>query len=284
MNPEMWFYYYLIGMISSSIGVISSFHPIASTIFLAFAFSNAFLILMAMGFEFIAFIFLIVYVGAIIILFLYTILLLHLKGEIFVQKINNIFLFKTIYSVASIQIVTFYFSYQLVFFDDFFYFKLYSSNIFLDIIDALRTSAGLQAYDSMALISINSSALMLKCQDFTPEMPNLKLCKAEDALQTFSTYKVLLVESREETLQGVNIHSFVKLGNNQFNQDLVLTSELHSLGLVLYDKGCVYLILASIILLIALIGSVVLITPENSEVTQSQYSVNQNTKYFSFFY
>jgi NADH:ubiquinone oxidoreductase subunit 6 (subunit J) len=67
------------------------------------------------------------------------------------------------------------------------------------------------------------------------------------------------------------------------NKDLELETELQSLGIVLYTIGCVYFILASIILLIALIGSVVLITSDSTEFIEIQQTSNQISKKCPFF-
>ena len=66
------------------------------------------------------------------------------------------------------------------------------------------------------------------------------------------------------------------------NKDLELETELQSLGIVLYTIGCVYFILASVILLIALIGSVVLITSDSTEFIEVQQMSNQMSKKSTF--
>ena len=63
-----------------------------------------------------------------------------------------------------------------------------------------------------------------------------------------------------------------------YNTNLELRTELHSLGLVMYTYGCIYLILVSVLLLIALLGAVILITLDTTEFVRLQQSSNQNAK------
>jgi len=72
------------------------------------------------------------------------------------------------------------------------------------------------------------------------------------------------------------------LSTRSCNKDLELETELQGLGIVLYTVGCVYFILASIILLIALIGSVVLITSDSTEFIEIQQTSNQLSKKKSY--
>jgi len=55
-------------------------------------------------------------------------------------------------------------------------------------------------------------------------------------------------------------------------------SELEALGLVLYTQGCIYFLLVSILLLVALIGSVVLINTNNISLVEYQNTSNQMSK------
>ena len=57
-----------------------------------------------------------------------------------------------------------------------------------------------------------------------------------------------------------------------------LASELEAIGLVLYTQGCIYFILVSILLLVALIGSVVLINTNSKGLIESQNTANQMSK------
>ena len=58
----------------------------------------------------------------------------------------------------------------------------------------------------------------------------------------------------------------------------ILDSELEAIGLVLYTQGCVYFLLVSILLLVALIGSVVLINTNTTGLVEYQNTANQMSK------
>lgn len=77
-NVEGLFYLFALGVIFSGIMVISALNPVHSVLWLIFAFTNASALFILLEVEFLAFIFLIVYVGAIAILFLFVIMMLNL--------------------------------------------------------------------------------------------------------------------------------------------------------------------------------------------------------------
>lgn len=74
--------------------VISLKNPVHSVLFLILTFCNIIFLLLLLGAEFFSFILLIVYVGAIAVLFLFVIMMLNIKSKS--QKINFIFLIPTI--------------------------------------------------------------------------------------------------------------------------------------------------------------------------------------------
>ena len=76
----------LIGLFSflsviSGIGLINSRNPVHSILHLIVIFVNATLLLIMLGTEFLAWIYLIVYVGAVMILFLFVIMMIDIKEE-----------------------------------------------------------------------------------------------------------------------------------------------------------------------------------------------------------
>jgi len=73
------FYFFSITALISSIMVISAKNPIHSILFLILVFCNAAGLLILLETEFLAMIFLIVYVGAIAVLFLFVIMMLNIK-------------------------------------------------------------------------------------------------------------------------------------------------------------------------------------------------------------
>jgi len=75
--------YYMFSALAlvSGIMVVSSRNPIHSVLFLIFAFLNTGGLLFLLGAEFLAFIFLIVYVGAVAVLFLFVVMMLNINVE-----------------------------------------------------------------------------------------------------------------------------------------------------------------------------------------------------------
>lgn len=75
-----------IGAIYSGLMVIASTNPIHSVFYLVLAFANTSILLLNIGVEFLSLLFLIVYVGAIAILFLFVVMMLNIK---LVELIDN---------------------------------------------------------------------------------------------------------------------------------------------------------------------------------------------------
>lgn len=73
------FYFWAICAAFSAWNVITAKNPISSVFWLVLAFINAALLLLLLGIEFLPILFIIVYVGAIAILFLFVIMLLNIK-------------------------------------------------------------------------------------------------------------------------------------------------------------------------------------------------------------
>ena len=231
------FFYCLLNILSSSIVLLTSTTPVIAAISLAIAFINASFIFLIMNFEFIALIFLIVYVGAIIILFLFTIMLLHLRNS---TPLN-------MNALASRKIP---FLLQC-FFYTLFYFIPQLEGCFLD--DIAFTNQFV--FNSNALNSVS------------------ELMQAPIIEDIVFDYAPITIDPSLQTMPSVR----------SYNIDLEVHSELAALGLILYTNGSVYFILASIVLLIALIGSVVLITADTKNSYELQHTSNQNAKGSTFY-
>jgi len=75
------FYIFALLLVVSGLKVITSRNPVASALFLVLAFFNAAAIWMLLQAEFLAILLVLVYVGAVMVLFLFIIMLLDLKAE-----------------------------------------------------------------------------------------------------------------------------------------------------------------------------------------------------------
>lgn len=85
-------------MLLSSLYVLTASNPVHSVLALIFTFCNAAIILCLFNIEFLSLIFIIIYVGAIAVLFLFVVMMLNIKVY---KKNNNIFLILTFLSILS---------------------------------------------------------------------------------------------------------------------------------------------------------------------------------------
>jgi NADH-quinone oxidoreductase subunit J len=93
----MEFFFFIISAlcITSGIFVISINNPIHSILLLIMLFFFGSILLLLLNVEFFAFIFLIVYIGAIAVLFLFMVMTLDIKISNISQKINNLFSYRS---------------------------------------------------------------------------------------------------------------------------------------------------------------------------------------------
>lgn len=80
MIEAIFFYMFAAVLLASAIGVISSKNPVHSVLFLILAFFNAAGLFVMLGAEFIAMILVIVYVGAVAVLFLFVVMMLDINS------------------------------------------------------------------------------------------------------------------------------------------------------------------------------------------------------------
>lgn len=77
--PEILFYVFSAVLVISAIGVITARNPVHSALFLVFAFFNSAVIWMLLEAEFLAIVLVLVYVGAVMVLFLFVVMMLDIK-------------------------------------------------------------------------------------------------------------------------------------------------------------------------------------------------------------
>src|SRR4029077_10857244 len=76
---QLLFYAFAAVLIVSAIGVITARNPVHAALFLVFAFFNSAIIWMLMQAEFLAIVLLLVYVGAVMVLFLFVVMMLDIN-------------------------------------------------------------------------------------------------------------------------------------------------------------------------------------------------------------
>ena len=89
MFPVLLFYIFSLAIIASALMVIFSKQPINSVLFLIFSFINAAGIFLLAGAEFLALIMVIVYVGAVAVLFLFVIMMLDFNPETIKKEVGK---------------------------------------------------------------------------------------------------------------------------------------------------------------------------------------------------
>lgn len=85
-------YYFITCFFISCFMVFFSKNPVHSVLFLILSFLNSAFILLLFKIEFLALLFIIIYVGAIAILFLFIVMMLNIKKDLFDLKLNNFFI------------------------------------------------------------------------------------------------------------------------------------------------------------------------------------------------
>jgi NADH:ubiquinone oxidoreductase subunit 6 (subunit J) len=219
--------------------IIASKNPIHSILYLILVFCNVTFVLIILGVEFIAIIFLIVYVGAIAVLFLFVVMMLNIKilelDEVFWRYIPAGLL---ISSCFLFQLFTFVFNFSVVeVFGLFFYNGFYSINKL-----ALNFSE----------IHTVPSGLLINGIYIFPNLSNPGI----DQVFINSIYK-------EESF-----FCFVKL-NEASTNFLGLSFELTNteiLGWLVYTYTFFIFLVVSLILLISMIGSIILVLNQNINI------------------
>lgn len=108
LNLDFFFIFFSFLSVFSSFCVILSKNPLHSVIFLIFVFCNVVLILLLQGIDFLAMVFLIVYIGAIAVLFLFVVYMLNIK-LIEINELNWQYLFGLFVSLFFFSIFIFFF-------------------------------------------------------------------------------------------------------------------------------------------------------------------------------
>ena len=108
LNLDFFFIFFSFLSIFSSFCVILSKNPLHSVIFLIFVFCNVVLILLLQGIDFLAMVFLIVYIGAIAVLFLFVVYMLNIK-LIEINELNWQYLFGLFLSLFLSSFFLFFF-------------------------------------------------------------------------------------------------------------------------------------------------------------------------------
>jgi len=221
----------------SSILVIRCKNPVHSVLFLIFVFCNTSGLFLLLDLDFFAMVFLVVYVGAIAVLFLFVVMMLNIKAA---EISENILHFMPIGGLIG-----------LIFLLEIF---LVVENDFIPVMPMILTSFPTLIYLSKLLIIgfVNNSV----------SLSWINLTELVGYCQEISTQKINLLNFTHWFAQW---ESF---------------SNIEVLGFLLYTHYFPYFLIASLILLVAMIGSIMLTLYKNLNV-RKQEILQQNAREFT---
>ncbi len=224
----------------SAIMVIQSSNPVHSVLFLILVFLNSAGLLLLLGLDFFAMLFLVVYVGAIAVLFLFVVMMLNVKSaEISEKKLRYL-------PVGGLL--------GLLFLAEIVY-----------IVDN----------DLIPVLSINE---MLDTNDnySSPFTENTKSSQLANEIDYKKIEEIFSPANRIATFYNVD-HTPSAI---QWYQLILSQHNIESIGMVMYTYYLLLFLLASLILLVAMIGAI-LLTMHKTVSTKRQQVYQQNNREFS---
>lgn len=268
MTPETFLFYIFSSIaLISGVMVIRSRNPVHSVLFLILVFCNAAGLLILLDLDFFAMVFLVVYVGAIAVLFLFVVMMLNIKlAEIHENVlrylpigglIGLIFLFEVLLVVDNDLIPVFS---QLELPDSFTVFS------FFDIL--FYKIKGLSI-----LINPNVSF-----SDYMKDLENLKNGSGEYWSLPGAKPSVDVQWAQPGNL--IPFQVFHSLPYTEWPSKMNTLTNIEALGQLIYTYYFYFFIVASIILLIAMIGAIVLTLHKGGDVKRQEV-YEQNTREFA---
>ena len=234
----------------SALMVIQSKNPVHSVLFLILVFFNSAGLLLLLGLDFMALIFLIVYVGAIAVLFLFVVMMLSIKlAEINEKRLRYL-------PINAILGLVFLIEISLILDND-----LISLITFGSIFPINADSA-----TNLSIYSIESNNL-----DFS--LNNL-------FKQTYYSEIINLFEKTFDKMTHISENQYNALNFNEWSELFSTSSNIESIGLSLYTYYFVFFLLASLILLVAMIGAIMLTMSKQVSIKR-QKVFQQNTRSFA---
>ena len=203
-------------IIISSILVITSNNPIISILYLITLFFSIATYLILIGITFIGISYLLVYVGAVSILFIFILMLLNVRASELTTKTRN--------SIPLGVIIVILFSYPLYY--------ILPNNIINQYISSL--------------FSYNTGL-----------------------------YQTVISPSFNYNLSNINVNSVSFVTSKSWDATIAETSHITSIGNILYTNYSIWLIITSIILLLAMVGSIVItVNPQDHLSNKDFYNDN----------
>jgi NADH:ubiquinone oxidoreductase subunit 6 (subunit J) len=242
--------------------VIRSKNPVHSVLFLILVFCNASGLLILLGLDFFAMVFLVVYVGAIAVLFLFVVMMLNIK---LVEINENILRYLPIGGLIGL---IFLFEIFLIIDSDLIpileFPKKFSTDFFL--------SSGLF---NAFLTSLFLIRLLINFQENVFQIVSIFSAFKQD-LDEFLVESSLSFEKVIQTQQQIMDPFFFTQWSNLVNA----SSNIESIGALIYTYYFYFFLVASLILLVSMIGAIVL-TMHRGVAVKRQEIFEQNSREFT---
>ena len=276
MTAETFLFYVFSSIaLISGVMVIRSRNPVHSVLFLILVFCNAAGLLILLDLDFFAMIFLVVYVGAIAVLFLFVVMMLHIK---FAEIHENVLRYLPVGGLLG-----FIFLFEIL---------LVVEN---DLIPVLSTHHLLENMTKMSEFSLqeNDSSnqfipffsffeiLFYKFQAFSQNFyshggleESLEYYRDLEALNSFPLNSEVISRCHQQ------YQEYQHFQYTQWPSQIVHMTNIEGLGQLLYTYYFYFFLLASLILLIAMIGAIVLTMHKGIDVKRQEV-YEQNTREFA---
>jgi NADH:ubiquinone oxidoreductase subunit 6 (subunit J) len=266
MTPETFLFYIFSSIaLISGVMVIRSKNPVHSVLFLILVFCNAAGLLILLDLDFFAMIFLVVYVGAIAVLFLFVVMMLNIKlAEIHENVLRYL-------PIGGLIGLIFLFEVLLVVDNDLI--------PVLSVSPLLTESNNIFQFSELLSFKIKGLSIL-----FNPNISYGEYLKDLENLNTglFSPFHggtSSIASLGNETLVR-DFQSFNYLSYTQWPSKIESITNIEALGQIIYTYYFYFFIVASLILLIAMIGAIVL-TMHKGITVKRQEVYEQNNREFA---
>ena len=268
MTAETFLFYVFSSIaLISGVMVIRSRNPVHSVLFLILVFCNASGLLILLDLDFFAMIFLVVYVGAIAVLFLFVVMMLHIK---FSEIHENVLRYLP---VGGLLGFIFLFEILLVVENDLI--PVLSTQ---HLLDTMTKISGSSMEENSQMIPFFSflEILLYKFQGFFQNFPHTGSASYHEDLQALNTFPFV-----PEMISGFqHYQEYQHFQYTQWPSQMIHITNIEGLGQLLYTYYFYFFLLASLILLVAMIGAIVLTMHKGIDVKRQEV-YEQNTREFA---
>jgi NADH:ubiquinone oxidoreductase subunit 6 (subunit J) len=262
MTPEtILFYIFSSIALISGVMVIRSKNPVHSVLFLILVFCNAAGLLILLDLDFFAMIFLVVYVGAIAVLFLFVVMMLNIKlAEIHENVLRYL-------PIGGLIGLIFLFEVLLVVDNDLI--------PVLSVSPALMESNTLFSFSELLSYKIKGLSILLNPNiSYGEYLKDLENLNGGLFTSTGTFGSSMLTEFPIRDFQSFNYLSYT-----QWPSKIENITNIEALGQIIYTYYFYFFIVASLILLIAMIGAIVLTMHKGMNVKRQEVYEQNNREF-----